>query len=127
MILLCLLLLAAAAGRYQAEVAVRETRRELNRLENEKARELSEIQVLRAEIAYLESPERLARIAERHTDLAPLAGAQLMTADEFLIALGSSGEQEPVGAPADVDLIRNALALADAGAMAPAGELVGAR
>lgn len=88
MILLCLMLAAAAAGRYQAEAAVREARQELRRLDREKARELSSIQLLRAEVAYLESPERLAAIAGKMTDLKPLSGAQLMTAEDFEISFG---------------------------------------
>ena len=89
MFLLCILLAAAAAGRYQAEAAVRETRFELRRLEKEKADELTQIQVLRAEIAYLESPDRLSAIANKMTDLSPLSGTQLYSADEFELAFGA--------------------------------------
>lgn len=88
MILLCILLAAAAAGRYQAEAAVRETRNEMQRLDRAKAQELTAIQLLRAEVAYLESPDRLVEIAAKVTDLAPLSGAQLMTADDFEVAFG---------------------------------------
>jgi len=98
MILLCLMLAAAAAGRYQAEAAVREARQELRRLDREKARELSSIQLLRAEIAYLESPERLAVIAGEMTDLRRLSGAQLMTAEDFEIAFGEGAEPARSGA-----------------------------
>lgn len=111
MILLCLLLAAAAAGRYQAEVSVRETRREIQELERAKAQELSEIQLLRAEIAYLENPDRLARIAAKVTDLEPLAGSQLMTADEFAVAFG--GEADGPADFAGGDAIIHALAMAD--------------
>jgi cell division protein FtsL len=88
LLLLCLMLAAAAAGRYKAEAAVRETRNELRRLEKEKSNELSKIQPLRAEVAYLERPERLATIAEKVTDLEPLTGAQLLTAEDFQLAFG---------------------------------------
>ena len=47
-----------------------EARQELRRLDREKARELSSIQLLRAEVAYLESPERLAAI-EKGIELPP--------------------------------------------------------
>jgi hypothetical protein len=105
--LLCLLLAAAAAGRYQAEAAVRETRLELRRLDKEKSKELSQIQVLRAEIAYLESPERLSAIAGKMTDLEPLSGAQLYSADDFELAFddkAASDEKAEAGAvdPFDV-------------------------
>lgn len=116
MIMLCFLLAAAAAGRYQAEVSVRETRREIESIDRAVAKELSEIQVLRAEVAYLESPDRLAKIAARHTALQPLGGAQLMTADEFLIAFGdrdvAPAQTKP---PAGRDVILHAIAMADLG------------
>ena len=89
-LLLCLILAAAAAGRYKAESAVRDSRAELRRLDREKSATISEIQLLRAEVAYLESPERLAAIADRATDLEPLSGAQLLTADDFELAFGAN-------------------------------------
>jgi hypothetical protein len=114
MLMLCFLLAAAAAGRYQAEVSVREARREIQELDRAKAKELSQIQVLRAEVAYLESPDRLAKIASRITDLEPLSGRQLLTADEFLIAIGDRGAvaPPPVGMPDD-DPIKKAIAVAE--------------
>lgn len=116
MIMLCFLLAAAAAGRYQAEVSVRETRREIESIDRSIAKELSEIQVLRAEIAYLESPDRLAKIAARHTTLRPLSGAQLMTADEFLLAFSDSDTAPRRSAPpANRDVIMHAIAMADLG------------
>ncbi len=90
MILLCFLLAAAAAGRYKAEAAVRESRIELRRLDRAKAQEVSAIQALRAEVAYLESPERLAGVADAVTNLKPLTGAQLMTAEDFVAAFGAA-------------------------------------
>lgn len=114
MIMLCFLLAAAAAGRYQAEVSVRQARQEIDALDSARAQELSQIQILRAEIAYLESPERLAKIASQLTDLEPLTGAQLMTADEFLVAFGDAQDAPRKPEPAvDQDVIMQALALAD--------------
>ena len=118
MMLLCLLLLAAAAGRYKAEVSVREARAEIRDLEGAKTEELSQIKILRAEIAYLENPDRLARLAARHTDLEPLAGSQLVTADEFLLALGAGPDEDFTReAPSGGDVIKHALAMADASAV----------
>ncbi len=101
MIMLCFILAAAAAGRYQAEAAVRETRNELRRLDHVKSQELTSIQVLRAEVAYLESPERLATVAAKITDLEPLSGAQLMTADDFRLAFGDGAAPDQLSSSSD--------------------------
>lgn len=99
MILLCFLLAAAAAGRYKAEAAVRETRLELRRLEHAKTLETSSIQALRAEVAYLESPERLAGVADAVTDLKPLSGAQLLTAEDFVASFGGEPREASSARP----------------------------
>lgn len=108
MLLLCLILAAAAAGRYKAEAAVRETREELRRLDRTKTQELTKIQVLRAEVAYLESPERLAAIAAKMTDLEPLTGAQLLTAEDFKVAFG----EQDRGSRADASMREHAVEVA---------------
>jgi len=114
MILLCLLLAAAAWGRYRVEVSVREARRDIHALNHTKAKELSEIQTLRAEVAYLESPDRLAKIASSVTDLQPLASNQLLTAEDFVSEFGDGKTPAPT-APTqpDGDFIAHALAMAD--------------
>lgn len=93
MLLLCLLLAGAAAGRYQAEVAVRDSRKEIESLKAQRSSELQQIQTLRAEIAYLESPERLAALAAKLTDLRPLSAEQLMSAADFHLAFGDMPSQ----------------------------------
>ncbi|MFQ5563153.1 MAG: hypothetical protein ACE5FO_06250 [Parvularculaceae bacterium] len=114
MIFLCLLLAAAAAGRYKAEVSVRETHEEIRRLQQEKVQELRKIQTLRAELAYLESPERLAKIAEKKTDLKPLTGAQLLSGRQFAAAFGDPDAVPESGDPnLDDAIILHALAMAD--------------
>lgn len=112
-IFLCILLAAAAAGRYRAEVSVRETRQELKRIEAEKAEELRSIQMLRAEVAYLENPERLAKIAAAKTDLRPSAQGQTLTAQQFAAAFdrGELLSDEEITAPKS-DVILNAIAMA---------------
>ena len=111
MIFLCLILAGAAAGRYQAEVRVKQKREEINQLEKLKAREVAEIQLLRAEIAYLESPERLAIIAERATNLKPLTGDQLLTANDFAMAFGAPNTERPKKEK-EADTILHAIAMA---------------
>ncbi len=112
MIFLCLILAAAAAGRYQAEVRVKEKREQLRTLESLKAKEIAEIKLLRAEIAYLESPNRLAVIAEKATTLKPLTGAQLLTADDFAVAFGEP--QEERGDEQKDNFVKETLSVADA-------------
>ena len=111
-IFLCLLLAAAAAGRYRAEVSVRETRMELRELETSKLEEQRSIQMLRAEVAYLESPERLAKIARAKTDLRPSDQDQTQSAREFAANFGADetlSEEEPAAPESDV--ILHALAM----------------
>ena len=112
-IFLCILLAAAAAGRYRAEVSVREARQELEKLETSKLEELRSIQMLRAEIAYLENPNRLAKIAEAKTDLRPSLGEQRMTAPQFVAAFGDgAGFDGLEPSPAESDVILHALKMA---------------
>lgn len=104
-IFLCVLLAAAAFGRYRAEVSVRELRHDIEQLQTSKAEEERAIQMLRAEIAYLENPERLAKVAVAKTDLRPADAEQIVNAREFAAALGV--EDEPDG---DAQPVRQALA-----------------
>jgi len=112
-IFLCLLLAGAAAGRYRAEVSVRETRSELQQLENTKIEEERTIQMLRAETAFLENPERLSKIADAKTTLRPSARSQILSAREFAAVFGDKDDALPSEpAPIDTDIIFNALAMA---------------
>ncbi len=92
-LILCLILAAAAAGRYKAESSVRDARSEIRALDRQKAEELSSIQVLRTEVAFLERPERLTEIAGSISTLAPLTGEQLMTSEDFEIAFAAHRQQ----------------------------------
>jgi len=112
-IFLCLLLAGAAAGRYRAEVSVREARQELKKIETSKLEELRSIQMLRAEVAYLESPERLAKIASAKTALRPSTHDQTLTAQQFAVAFDDNmllPDDETTMPQSDV--ILNALAMA---------------
>ena len=52
---------------------------ELERLEREAIAQQEEIHVLNAEWSYLNRPERLARLAERHLQLVPVAPRQMIS------------------------------------------------
>lgn len=110
-IFLCIVLAAAAFGRYRAEVSVRELREEIDKIETSQIEELRSIQMLRAEIAYLENPDRLAKIADVKTDLRPSKSEQLMNAREFAVAFGLEEEAPEEGSPQH-DVILNAMAMA---------------
>lgn len=112
-IFLCVLLAAAAFGRYRAEVSVRELRKDIERIETSQVEELRSIQMLRAEIAFLENPDRLAKVAEAKTDLRPSTAEQVVNARQF--AANFSGDD--MLAPEDTltpegDVILHALAMA---------------
>ena len=107
----CALFLAAVAGRYRAEESVQNAREELLKLEAEQFEEIRQVKMLRAEIAYLENPERLARIAKATTDLRPPVTTELMTASEFRNAILGEGSVLPPVSPAG-PISNNAVAVA---------------
>ncbi len=108
-----MLLAAAAAGRYRAEVSVKETRAELKRLEISKTQEQQSIQMLRAEVAYLENPNRLSKIAQAKTNLRPSVQDQLLSARQFATKMdGDEADELPYQDRAPIDAISNAIAMA---------------
>ncbi len=113
-IFLCMLLAAAAFGRYRAEVSVRELHEDIEDIEASMVDEQRAVQMLRAEIAYLENPERLAKVAAAKTDLRPSSSDQIVNAREFAALIGDEtylADEEAAPAP-DSDVIRNELAMA---------------
>lgn len=111
-IFLCVLLAAAAFGRYRAEVSVRELREDIQQIETSQVEELRSIQMLRAEIAYLENPDRLAKVAGTKTDLRPSDSAQLVNAREFAVLLGDTDYVAEEAPAQEGDVILHALAMA---------------
>ncbi|MEO1135912.1 MAG: hypothetical protein AAFW68_04760 [Pseudomonadota bacterium] len=111
-IFLCVLL-AAAFGRYRAEVSVRELRKDIERIETSQVEELRSIQMLRAEIAFLENPDRLAKVAAAKTDLRPSTADQVVDARQFAASFIAEDLLAPEDAPSsDGDVILHALAMA---------------
>jgi len=109
-----MLLAAAAFGRYRAEVSVRELHEDIEDIEASMVDEQRAVQMLRAEIAYLENPERLAKVAAAKTDLRPSSSDQIVNAREFAALIGDEtylADEEAAPAP-DSDVIRNELAMA---------------
>ncbi|MEM1397240.1 MAG: hypothetical protein AAGH38_07310 [Pseudomonadota bacterium] len=89
LIILCVVLFAAAAGRYSAEASTQALDRKISKLELQKARQERSIQMLTAEVAMLETPARLQQLAEEMTDLAPPSSDRLLAGREFFLAFGS--------------------------------------
>ncbi len=96
-------------GLFQIKLAVQDLEGRLATLDRALLESETAIHVLRAEWAYLNRPERLARLAARHLDLAPLAAGQIVATERMpaprpvattLAALGSAsgaagGETRP--------------------------------
>src|SRR5215469_7479197 len=77
--LLWLLLVAIAGfGLFELKYRVQAQEQELVRLDRRIQNDRDEIQVLRAEWAHLNDPHRLADLARRYLDLAPVAGVQIV-------------------------------------------------
>ena len=113
-IFFCLLLAAAAAGRYQAEAKVRADKLEIDRLESQIADEGHKIGQLQLEVEVLESGQRLSQLAARKLELTSVKPYQLQTADEFaaLMEMPAMAKVQPTTAPKS-DFIVDAIAMAD--------------
>ena len=82
---LCLLAIVAFAL-YRLEGDVRVMERQLAALNAELLREEQAIHVLSAEWAYLNGPERLQNLAERHLTLAPVLPSQIAHLNDLPIS-----------------------------------------
>jgi hypothetical protein len=71
--------LALAFALYHIKYETQDEQHEIRRLTAELAEEQDAIQVLRAEWSLLNQPERLEKLVARHTQLQPLAPAQIVT------------------------------------------------
>ena len=70
---------ALVFGLFQIKLAVQNLEGRLMTLDRALLKSETEIHVLRAEWAYLNLPERLARLAARYLDLAPLRAEQIVS------------------------------------------------
>jgi hypothetical protein len=75
------LIALASIGTFQLKYRVQAQEQELTRLDRQIQRDRDAIQVLHAEWAHLNDPGRLADLARRHLDLAPVAGVQIVRFD----------------------------------------------
>lgn len=73
-----ILLLLLSFGLYQGVYTVKAQERELKDLDANIVKEAEAIRVLKAEWSYLNQPERLQSLAQRHLALAPTAASQIV-------------------------------------------------
>lgn len=71
------LALISAVAAFTLKYEVRDLEEQLASLENQISESRETAHVLRAEWSYLSRPERLAELAERHLDLAPMDAGQM--------------------------------------------------
>ncbi|MBN36583.1 MAG: hypothetical protein CMM46_17750 [Rhodospirillaceae bacterium] len=71
------LALVSAVAAFSLKYEVRDLKDELAVLERDLADSRETAHVLRAEWSYLSRPERLAELADRHLELAPMAAGQM--------------------------------------------------
>lgn len=119
----CLLLAAAAVGRYKAEANVRADRAEIEAIEMQILEEEQRISELRLEVEVLESGPRLKQLAAGRLDLSPMRSTQLADAEQFasLVSIDGAAPRRNYTPRPDGDFIIDAIAMAGFGQPAAGG------
>ncbi len=89
------LAMALAVGLYRAKTEAHAAREHLDRLAAMVETERRASATLRAEIAFLERPERLRALAARHLGLEPADSSREMPLEQVLLALGGDSFAPP--------------------------------
>lgn len=90
--LICMMCLAVAAfGVYMVKYVVQDVQREVASLDAEVKKERESLHLLNAEWAYLNRPERLHALADKHLALAPLDSRQIQ--DVAILPAAYEGEE----------------------------------
>ncbi|MDO8295565.1 MAG: cell division protein [Caulobacter sp.] len=91
-------LLVLAVGVNLAKTIAGRERNEIGRVESDIGKERQRIRVLEAEVAHLEQPERLERLARGYLDMAPAAARQEASVDALpeVAGRGSGPVAQPV-------------------------------
>lgn len=98
-ILALTVLLGLVVAVYLSKTGAGRERSEIARVEQEIAAEHARIRVLQAEVAHLEAPDRLERLAVQHLAMAPVAADHETTVEQLpQVALGEVTPSRP-GAP----------------------------
>lgn len=96
------LAVAAGIGLFYAKHRVQALEHEISAIQQQILRDREAIHVLHAEWSFLNDPERLAELARRHLEMAPLAGSQIATFADIPEKLPLPPAVEP-GAPEESD------------------------
>ena len=91
------LFIVLAVGVYLVKYGVQDVQRELAARKTELAVEKESIHLLNAEWAYLNRPDRLRRLADRHLDLVPLDSRQINQVSVLPAAIPASESLEASG------------------------------
>lgn len=111
-IFFCILLAAAAAGRYRAEVNVRSDKVEIAKFQEMRAGEKEQIDRLRLDVRVLESAPRTAKLSRLYTDLEQLKPNQMQNSNEFLKVITPPNIAETIPS-LDEQYIVKAIAMVD--------------
>jgi hypothetical protein len=91
------LIALASIGTFQLKYRVQAQEQQLTSLDRQIQRDRDAIQVLHAEWAHLNDPNRLSDLARRHLDLAPVAGVQIVRFDALPQRPANEVTQDPIG------------------------------
>lgn len=91
------LIALASIGTFQLKYRVQAQEQQLTALDRQIQRDRDAIQVLHAEWAHLNDPNRLSDLARRHLDLAPVAGVQIVRFDALPQRPANEVTQDPIG------------------------------
>ncbi|MBB4659875.1 hypothetical protein [Parvularcula dongshanensis] len=117
---LCLMLAAAAAGRYHAEASVREARVELSSVRSALADEEERERRLRMEVEVLESASRLTSLNAQTVGLGAARPEQMTTREDFAAMIGREAKPDH-RLDAQADTIGNAITMSDPDAVLLSG------
>ena len=82
--LLFLIGVALTVGLYYVKTRAQTARKQAVKLERQIAQEEASLRVLQAEIAYLESPERLSELSKAHLGLEPIPVKDVITVKDIV-------------------------------------------
>ena len=95
-IVLCATLLTLAISVNLAKTIAGRERNEIGQVEVDMDEERKRIRLLEAEVAHLEQPERLERLARGHLALGPLAARQEASVDTLSTLAGQRPQPQPI-------------------------------